>query len=68
MRAAYRTPLDKITAPTFALGAWNDLFTNTEWRLPKDLSSLPTSKKKLIMGDAAHATVTSDMGGVNQAF
>lgn len=66
LRAAYRTPLDKITTPTFALGGWNDLFTNTEWRLPKDLSALPTSKKKLIMGDVAHATVTSDMGGVNQ--
>ncbi|WP_336669652.1 CocE/NonD family hydrolase [Tsukamurella sp. USMM236] len=66
LRAAYRTALDKITTPTFALGAWNDLFTNTEWRLPKDLSALPTSKKKLIMGDAAHATVTNDLGGVNQ--
>lgn len=66
LRAAYRTPLDKITTPTFALGGWNDLFTNTEWRLPKDLSALPASKKKLIMGDVAHATVTSDMGGVNQ--
>ncbi|CAM3404018.1 CocE/NonD family hydrolase [Tsukamurella hominis] len=66
LRAAYRTPLDKVTTPTFALGAWNDLFTNTEWRLPKDLSALPTSKKKLIMGDAAHATVTNDLGGVNQ--
>ncbi|GAA0996275.1 CocE/NonD family hydrolase [Nocardiopsis tropica] len=66
LRAAYRTPLDKVTTPTFALGAWNDLFTNTEWRLPKDLSALPTSKKKLIMGDAAHVTVTNDMGGVNQ--
>lgn len=66
LRAAYRTPLDKITTPTFALGGWHDLFTNTEWRLPKALSALPPSKKKLIMGDAHHATVTHDMGGVNQ--
>ncbi|TWS22417.1 CocE/NonD family hydrolase [Tsukamurella sputi] len=66
LRAAFRTPLDKITTPTFTLGGWNDLFTNTEWRMPKDLSALPPSKKKLIMGDVAHATVSSDMGGVNQ--
>lgn len=66
LRAAYKTPLDKITTPTFALGGWHDLFTNTEWRLPKALSSLPGSKKKLIMGDAHHVTVTHDMGGVNQ--
>ncbi|KXP06484.1 CocE/NonD family hydrolase [Tsukamurella pseudospumae] len=66
LRAAYRTPLGKITTPTFAVGAWNDIFTNTEWRLPNDLSALPTSKKKLIMSDAAHGTVTNDMGGVNQ--
>ncbi|MCS3781475.1 CocE/NonD family hydrolase [Tsukamurella ocularis] len=66
LRAAYRTPLDKITTPTFALGGWHDLFTNTEWRLPTELSSLPKSKKKLIMGDSYHVTVTHDMGGVNQ--
>ncbi|MFD9826027.1 CocE/NonD family hydrolase [Tsukamurella tyrosinosolvens] len=66
LRAAYRTPLAKITTPTFALGGWHDLFTNTEWRLPSELSSLPNSKKKLIMGDSYHVTVTHDMGGVNQ--
>ncbi|NMD58545.1 CocE/NonD family hydrolase [Tsukamurella columbiensis] len=66
LRAAFRTPLDRITTPTFTLGGWNDLFTNTEWRMPKDLSALPPSKKKLIMGDIAHVTVSSDMGGVNQ--
>lgn len=66
LRAAYRTPLEKITTPTFALGGWHDLFTNTEWRLPSELSSLPNSKKKLIMGDSYHVTVTHDMGGVNQ--
>lgn len=66
LRAAYKTPLDKVTTPTFALGGWHDLFTNTEWRLPQQLSGLTTDKKKLIMGDAAHVTVTNDMGGVNQ--
>ncbi|BDD80570.1 putative peptidase [Tsukamurella pulmonis] len=66
LRQAYRTPLDKVTTPTFALGGWHDLFTNTEWRLPTELSSLPPSKKKLIMGDSYHVTVTHDMGGVNQ--
>ncbi len=66
LRRAYRTPLDKITTPTFAFGGWHDLFTNTEWRLPQELSSLPASKKKLIMGDAYHVTVTHDLGGVNQ--
>ncbi|WP_250324575.1 CocE/NonD family hydrolase [Williamsia sp. CHRR-6] len=62
LRAAYRTPLDRITAATFAIGGWHDLFTNTEWRLPGALTSLPSTKKKLIMGDIHHATVTSDMG------
>ncbi|GAB3130899.1 CocE/NonD family hydrolase [Tsukamurella serpentis] len=66
IRAAYRTPLEKVTTPTFALGGWHDLFTNTEWRLPKALSALPPSKKKLIMGDAYHLTVTGDMRGANQ--
>ncbi|ADG76990.1 Peptidase S15 OS=Tsukamurella paurometabola (strain ATCC 8368 / DSM / CCUG 35730 / CIP 100753/ JCM 10117 / KCTC 9821 / NBRC 16120 / NCIMB 702349 / NCTC 13040) OX=521096 GN=Tpau_0347 PE=4 SV=1 [Tsukamurella paurometabola] len=66
LRAAFQTPLDKVTTPTFALGGWNDLFTNTEWRLPTALSALSTAKKKLIMGDAAHVTVTNDMGGVGQ--
>ncbi|GAA1072690.1 CocE/NonD family hydrolase [Tsukamurella spumae] len=66
LRQAYRTPLDKITTPTFAFGGWHDLFTNTEWRLPSELSSLPLSKKKVIIGDAYHVTVTHDLGGVNQ--
>lgn len=66
LRAAYRTPLDKITTPTFALGGWHDLFTNTEWRLPGALTGLPASKKKVVIGDSYHVTVTHDMGGVNQ--
>ncbi len=62
LRVAYHTPLDRITTPTFAIGAWHDLFTGTEWQLLDKLTALPASEKKLVMSDAYHATVTSDMG------
>ncbi|MFC7755454.1 CocE/NonD family hydrolase [Tsukamurella soli] len=62
LRHAYHTPLQNITTPTFAIGAWHDLFTGTEWQLLNKLTSLPSSEKKLVMSDAYHATVTSDMG------
>ncbi|WP_019203119.1 CocE/NonD family hydrolase [Tsukamurella sp. 1534] len=66
LRRAMVTPLEKVTTPTFAIGAWHDIFTNSEWRLPTELSSLPTSKKKLIMSDGFHGTASHDMGGVDQ--
>ncbi|MDF0532553.1 CocE/NonD family hydrolase [Tsukamurella sp. 8F] len=61
LRRAYHTPLDEVTTPTFAIGAWHDLFTGTEWQLLQRLTALPDSKKKLVMSDRYHATVGSDL-------
>lgn len=61
-RVAMKTDMGKVTTPTFAIGGWNDLFTNTEARLLTDLTQLPDSKKKLIMDDGYHITVGAEFG------
>lgn len=61
-RTALFTDVGKITAPTFAIGGWNDLFTNSEARLLTGLKQLPDSQKKLIMDDGYHITVGAEFG------
>ncbi|GAC55945.1 putative hydrolase [Gordonia hirsuta DSM 44140 = NBRC 16056] len=61
-RTSLNTDLGKITTPTFAIGGWNDLFTNSEARLLTDLTQLPDSKKKLIMDDGYHITTGAQFG------
>lgn len=61
-RKALYTDLGKITTPTFTIGGWNDLFTNSEARMLTGLKQLPDSKKKLIMDDGYHVTVGAEFG------
>ncbi|MFT3715386.1 MAG: CocE/NonD family hydrolase [Gordonia sp. (in: high G+C Gram-positive bacteria)] len=61
-RKMWYTDVGKITTPTFAIGGWNDLFTNTESRLLTNLTQLPSSEKKLIMDDGYHITSGSNFG------
>jgi len=61
-RASLTTDVGRITTPTFAVGGWNDLFTNSEARLLTNLTQLPNSKKKLIMDDGYHVTTGNRMG------
>lgn len=61
-RRSLATDMSKITTPTFAIGGWNDLFTNSESRTLKGLSQLTNSQKKLIMDDGYHITSSSNFG------
>ncbi len=62
LRQSYESPLANITAPTMAVGGWNDLFTNTEWRTLEAMTSLPADQKKLIVGSGYHFTMGAGMG------
>ncbi|KZM70272.1 CocE/NonD family hydrolase [Nocardia terpenica] len=53
-RRGLRTDLANITAPTFVVGAWFDIFGTTPTRTFDELTQLPLEKKKLIMGDGYH--------------
>ncbi|PXX61105.1 hypothetical protein DFR70_109297 [Nocardia tenerifensis] len=52
---------DRIRTPTFIVGAWHDVFTNTEpvmyQRIP-----LPPGQKQLLMDNAYHINVGADFG------
>ncbi|MGO3328456.1 CocE/NonD family hydrolase [Gordonia sp. (in: high G+C Gram-positive bacteria)] len=61
-RTSLYTDTSSITTPTFGIGGWNDLFTNSESRLLKGLTQLPDAKKKLIMDDGYHITSSSNFG------
>ncbi|MBJ8345553.1 CocE/NonD family hydrolase [Antrihabitans sp. YC2-6] len=52
---------DRIEVPTFLVGGWHDIFTNSEPRVFQAIS-LPTEQKKLLMGDFYHGTVGSGLG------
>lgn len=60
-RRTLETAVEKITVPTFTVGAWNDLFTNTQWRMLSRLK-LPDAQKKLVMTDGYHVTSASNLG------
>ncbi|MFI5776172.1 CocE/NonD family hydrolase [Nocardia sp. NPDC051570] len=52
---------DRIDIPTFVVGGWHDIFTNSE---PKIYNAIPVSpgKKQLMMGDWYHITPGSGLG------
>ncbi|GAA4671057.1 CocE/NonD family hydrolase [Gordonia humi] len=52
---------ERIDAPTFVVGGWHDLFTNSEPDII-DAIPLPSTQKKLMMGDWYHSTVGSGNG------
>ncbi|TSE00271.1 CocE/NonD family hydrolase [Skermania sp. ID1734] len=52
---------ERITTPTFVIGGWHDIFANSEPRIIQEIP-LPTSSKKLIMGDWYHLDATSGLG------
>lgn len=60
-RATLATDVGAIRTPTFAIGGWNDLFTNSEARLLEQLQ-LPDAQKKLIMDDGYHITSGASFG------
>ncbi|MGB6041404.1 MAG: CocE/NonD family hydrolase [Gordonia sp. (in: high G+C Gram-positive bacteria)] len=61
-RKSLFTDVSKVTTPTFAIGGWNDLFTNSESRLLSGLKQLSSAQKKLIMDDGYHITSSSNFG------
>ncbi|MBM7367191.1 CocE/NonD family hydrolase [Gordonia hydrophobica] len=61
-RASFDTDLSRVQTPTFTIGGWNDLFTNSESRMLSSLSQLPNAQKKLIMDDGYHITSSSNFG------
>ncbi|AUH68825.1 MULTISPECIES: CocE/NonD family hydrolase [Gordonia] len=61
-RDSLYTDVGAITTPSFTIGGWNDLFTNSESRMLRGLSQLPDAKKKLIMDDGYHVTSSSNFG------
>ncbi|WP_081622395.1 CocE/NonD family hydrolase [Jongsikchunia kroppenstedtii] len=56
---------ERIHAPTFVVGGWHDLFTNSEPDIINAID-LPDSKKKLLMGDWYHSTVGSGLGSTGR--
>ncbi|WP_460718181.1 CocE/NonD family hydrolase [Nocardia heshunensis] len=52
---------DRIEVPTFVVGGWHDIFANSQ---PEIINSipLPSSKKKLVMGDWFHVDMGSGLG------
>ncbi|EGD55944.1 CocE/NonD family hydrolase [Gordonia neofelifaecis] len=61
-RDSLYTDVGRIQTPTFTIGGWNDLFTNSESRMLTGLKQLPNAQKKLIMDDGYHVTSSSDFG------
>ena len=61
-RKSLFTDVGRITTPTFSIGGWNDLFTNSEARMLSGLKQLPDSQKKLIMDDGYHVTTGARFG------
>ncbi|TSE00761.1 CocE/NonD family hydrolase [Skermania sp. ID1734] len=51
----------KIRIPTFVIGGWHDIFTNSEPTIYNEIP-LPTTEKKLIMGDTYHLNGGSGFG------
>ncbi|MET9490321.1 CocE/NonD family hydrolase [Nocardia sp. NPDC006630] len=52
---------DRITAPTFIVGGWHDIFNNSE-STAYNAIPLPADQKKLLMGDWYHVTLGSGLG------
>ncbi|MFH5232359.1 CocE/NonD family hydrolase [Antrihabitans spumae] len=52
---------EQIEAPTFIIGGWHDIFANSQ-PAAYNAIPLPTSKKKLVMGDWYHSTFGAGMG------
>lgn len=61
-RKSLFTDVGRITTPTFSIGGWNDLFTNSEARMLSGLRQLPDAQKKLIMDDGYHVTTGAQFG------
>ncbi len=64
-RRTMETDVARIEVPTFTIGAFNDLFTNSEWRMLQRLR-LPDAQKKLVMNDGYHLTFGSNFGRPGQ--
>ena len=52
---------DRIKAPTFVVGGWHDLFTNSVADIINSID-LPPTHKKLLVGDWYHSTAGSGLG------
>ncbi|MGC4963420.1 CocE/NonD family hydrolase [Gordonia sp. DT101] len=52
---------ERIRVPTFLVGGWHDLFTNSEPDIVAAIG-LPPAQKKLLMGDWYHSTIGSGLG------
>ncbi|MEV6560197.1 CocE/NonD family hydrolase [Nocardia sp. NPDC051756] len=52
---------DRIHTPTFVVGGWHDVFTNTEPFIYQQIP-LPPGQKQLLMDNAYHINVGADFG------
>ncbi|MBF6061507.1 CocE/NonD family hydrolase [Nocardia terpenica] len=52
---------DRIRVPTFVVGGWHDVFTNTEPLIYQQIP-LPPGRKQLLMGNAYHINPGADFG------
>ncbi|WP_435824512.1 CocE/NonD family hydrolase [Nocardia rhamnosiphila] len=52
----------RIEVPTFLVGAWHDIFANSQPRI-YDAIPLPPGRKQLLMGNGYHVTATDGLGG-----
>lgn len=61
LRKGIEPDTSNIAVPAFVIGGWHDVFTNSEPRI-YDAIPLPTSRKKLVMGDTYHLSPGSGFG------
>ncbi|CAM2974161.1 CocE/NonD family hydrolase [Skermania piniformis] len=59
LREDWLTPMDQVRVPTFVVGGWHDLFTNTEPDIYRK-AQLPPGQKQLLMDRTYHIN-----GGAN---
>ncbi|MGX1812091.1 CocE/NonD family hydrolase [Nocardia sp. NPDC055321] len=61
LRSGLTSHPDRIEVPTFIVGGWHDIFAASQPEIIEAIP-LPSSKKKLLMGDWYHVSVGSGLG------
>ncbi|WP_234391207.1 CocE/NonD family hydrolase [Nocardia suismassiliense] len=61
LRAGMRAEPERIRIPTFVVGGWHDVFTNTQTSIYQRIS-VPPGQKQLLMGNTYHLNPGIDSG------
>ncbi len=61
LRKSWVTPLEQNDVPTFVVGGWHDLFTNTEPEIYRK-AQLPPGQKQLLMDNTYHINGGANVG------